>query len=427
MSVVLELSCRAKDIAASHREHQPRLRAAAQVARIEVTISGQKMKWERTAEYWKNIPPVSTAIFLAAVFCLFGCFGVLQGLIQYRQGALARLLLVALSGGFAIGWALLVTRRLIPYMAILGIVQFVVTMKAGRLIDHISSGVDPRSDPEALKRLVWTDAGLASALLFASYMFTMEFLRRESTRYYTTHAEIRLANEIHRSLVPEISTTIGDFEFYGCSLPSGEVGGDVLDVIEVNGTWFAYVADVSGHGVPAGVLMTMLKSAARMRLVSAGTHDFMDTMNDVLAPLSGPTMFATMLCVTHRGNGQMALTSAGHLPILHYRSGTRNVEEHSVPNLPIGLFRKRIDYMTSSLVCGPGDILVLLTDGFTEVANRSGEELGFSPLKSLVVEDASRPLRDIAERLIQRANHHGKQTDDQTMLLIRCLPATDRI
>lgn len=50
---------------------------------------------------------------------------------------------------------------------------------------------------------------------------------------------MRLATEIHRCLVPEASLTIADFEFYGCSRPSGEVGGDVLDVIESKGEWFA--------------------------------------------------------------------------------------------------------------------------------------------------------------------------------------------
>ena len=378
------------------------------------------MPQARTAEYWKGIPPISTAIFLSAVFCLFGCFGVIQGMVQYeRRGVMIRVLWVVISGGFAVGWALLATRRLFPYMAILGIVQFVVTMKLGTVLDRISTSIDSRSDPAMLKQFLLQDAGAASTLLFGSYVLLMEFLRREGSRYYTTQTEMRLANEIHRGLVPDVCTSVGEFEFYGRSIPSGEVGGDVLDVIEVDGSWFAYVADVSGHGVSAGVLMTMVKSAARMRLASTGAKDFLEKMNDVLAPLSAPTMFATLASLRHCGGGQLELASAGHLPALHYRSALRKIEKRSEINFPIALFNEHLEFATLQIECEPGDILALLTDGFTELLNRSGDELGFLPLESLIVEQAGRPLREIAQGMYDLARSYGKQADDQTVLLIR--------
>jgi serine phosphatase RsbU (regulator of sigma subunit) len=62
----------------------------------------------------------------------------------------------------------------------------------------------------------------------------------------------------------------------------------------------------------------------------------------------------------------------------------------------------------------------LLTDGFREVLNQSGKELGLAALESSIVEHADRPLRKIAQNLQQRADNYGKQADDQTILLIRC-------
>ena len=62
-------------------------------------------------------------------------------------------------------------------------------------------------------------------------------------------AEMELASDIHRVLAPRIETTIGSFEFYGRSLPSGQVGGDLIDVVQSTDRWIAYIADVSGHGV----------------------------------------------------------------------------------------------------------------------------------------------------------------------------------
>jgi serine phosphatase RsbU (regulator of sigma subunit) len=74
---------------------------------------------------------------------------------------------------------------------------------------------------------------------------------------------------------------------------------------------------------------------------------------------------------------------------------------------------------TIHIDCEPGDILVLLTDGFTELVNRSGDELGFLPLESLIVEQAGKPLSQIAQSMYDLAQGYGKQADDQTVLLIR--------
>jgi hypothetical protein len=71
------------------------------------------------------------------------------------------------------------------------------------------------------------------------------------------------------------------------SLPSGEVGGDLVDLVEVEGRWLGYLADVSGHGVGSGVLMGMVKSAARMKLLTlAALAALLDDLNDALVPAS---------------------------------------------------------------------------------------------------------------------------------------------
>jgi Stage II sporulation protein E (SpoIIE) len=83
----------------------------------------------------------------------------------------------------------------------------------------------------------------------------------ESRRYARALAEIELATEIHGVLVPPIDFKIGGFEFLGRSVPSGEVGGDLIDVATSQDDWVAYLADVSGHGVAPGLVMGMVKSS----------------------------------------------------------------------------------------------------------------------------------------------------------------------
>ena len=82
--------------------------------------------------------------------------------------------------------------------------------------------------------------------------------------------------------VPTIDIKSDGFEFYGRSLPSGEVGGDLVDVFQTDRGWIAYIADVSGHGVAPGVVMGMVKGAARMQLSSTEeSAALLEHLNDI--------------------------------------------------------------------------------------------------------------------------------------------------
>ena len=76
-------------------------------------------------------------------------------------------------------------------------------------------------------------------------------------------------------------------------------------------------------------------------------------------------------------------------------------------------------FEVSEIASGPGDVFVFLTDGMTEIVDDQDRDLGLEPLKSVLIQNAGAPLSEIANRLRDRALQHGKQTDDQTLLLIR--------
>jgi hypothetical protein len=137
-------------------------------------------------------------------------------------------------------------------------------------------------------------------------------------RYFRVQADIDLATEVHQVLVPAITVRIGDFEFYGRSLPSGEVGGDLMDLAGSAENWVAYVADASRHGVPPGVVMGMEKSAARLLLRSGDDATHLATrLNEVLYPLKKPDMFVTFCLIARTKEGLLA-GLAGHPPIFHF-------------------------------------------------------------------------------------------------------------
>jgi len=228
-----------------------------------------------------------------------------------------------------------------------------------------------------------------------------------------------MAAEIHRALVPPIHKTIRSFEIYGISVPSGEVGGDLVDVAGDGESWTGYVADVSGHGVSAGLLMAMFKTAVRTRVNDASTTDLLAEVNRALYPLKTPNMFATVGVLQWIG-GNFNLALAGHLPLLHYVQSSGEVREYPALDLPLGILPHQT-FHSREVVCQTGDILVLLTDGLTEVFDRSGTEMGIAPLKEMLGRSASQELPELFSSMRATALNFGKQDDDQTMLIVRCL------
>jgi serine phosphatase RsbU (regulator of sigma subunit) len=265
------------------------------------------------------------------------------------------------------------------------------------------------------------DGILTLLLMAASYSCFLWFINGTAARYLRARAEIELAREIHTVLVPQVSMTAGAFEFAGFSAPSGDVGGDLVDVVvsESADRWFGYVADVSGHGVSSGLVMGMFKSAVRMRLLQGGPIAAMlQDVNAVLFPLKSGAMYVTAACVRGGADGALEYAVAGHLPILRIRAADGGAEEITTPQIPIGMF-ERYEYRSATLDCAPGDLLALITDGLTEVFDARDREFGLDAVTRVLCASARLPLRDIADRVVAAARGHGAQADDQTLLLIR--------
>jgi serine phosphatase RsbU (regulator of sigma subunit) len=263
------------------------------------------------------------------------------------------------------------------------------------------------------------------ACMVASYTLFLIFVSNTGARYLKARAEIELARQIHSVLVPPVAARIGDYEFYGFSEASGEVGGDLVDVVRLPGDggdhWIGYIADVSGHGVSSGVLMGMVKSAAHMKLrgLRGGPviAPMLDDLNAVLHPLKQSSMFVTFACVARTAERDLEFSVAGHLPILHV-AGDGAVREITIPQIPVGMFEDR-RFASAVLSIEQGDLLVLLTDGLTEVFDQRDDEFGLERVKDYLARHRSDPLDRLARGLVSAARAHGVQMDDQTILLVR--------
>ncbi len=258
------------------------------------------------------------------------------------------------------------------------------------------------------------------AALAAGYVLFIVFFSREGARYFRAHAEIELARALHHALVPEIQRRIGPYEIYGASIPIGEVGGDLVDVVERGDEWTAYVGDVSGHGVSPGVLMAMFKAAVRTQILAhCDGANLLQGVNQTLYPLKTSNMFVTAGFL-HAQAEQLTLLLAGHPPLLHFQRKAGQVFEYPPQDLPLGILPVE-SFTSRNIDCQPGDILLLLTDGITEASAPAGTELGAEPIKRGLRQWAELPLAELFRNLRQLALDFGKQQDDQTMLLVRRL------
>jgi serine phosphatase RsbU (regulator of sigma subunit) len=233
--------------------------------------------------------------------------------------------------------------------------------------------------------------------------------------------ELGLGRAIQNTLVPSVTYKDKHVEAYGQTIPWDDVGGDLVDLVAAGPDVVAYVADVSGHGLPAGVLMGMVKTAVRFGLqLGQALPVLLDSLNRVLPGVKEPNMYATLAGLRFDGSNEAEYVTAGHVPLLQYRRRHRDIVRRSIPQFPLGLFEDA-GYVSLRVRYEPGDVFVLLTDGVVEAADGHDAEFGLERLEDILCDLAGRPLSEIFEAALTAVARHGRQQDDQTLLLVRAL------
>ena len=234
--------------------------------------------------------------------------------------------------------------------------------------------------------------------------------------------ELALAEETQRSLLPQSLPQTENLRICAFSKPTRYVGGDFYDVVEMgNGDLAGVLADVSGKGVSASLLSSMMLGCLQMQLrAGIETEEALNRLNRFLCEKTSSSRFVTMFLFTLNSEGTGQFISAGHNPAYLYRAGTDKIEELDSNNMIVGAFPFET-YKAAPLVLNKGDVLVIYSDGLTEAENPDGEMLGEELVKGVIRKEASSGSKHLEQKLfetIQIFTGGRSQTDDITIMIV---------
>jgi sigma-B regulation protein RsbU (phosphoserine phosphatase) len=239
--------------------------------------------------------------------------------------------------------------------------------------------------------------------------------------------DLEIARDIQRVLLPEADPVFSGYDISGLTLAAGHLSGDYFDFIRLGGERLAVaIADVSGKGVPASLIMAMCRGVLRREALEASLPSaVLQRVNSLLYPDIKEDMFISMAYAILDGpDGKFTLARAGHDAPLLYRAASGEVERLSPKGMALGIDSGEVFNRVCadlSLVLEPGDCVLLYTDGATEAMNADGVEYGLDRLSVALgagaAQGAAAVLRHVAEDVRAFTGRESKQ-DDFTLIAI---------
>lgn len=248
-------------------------------------------------------------------------------------------------------------------------------------------------------------------------------LHREAVEKERMEREVEIAASIQRTILPATLPAVSGILLAAGNRPTRQVGGDFYDVHPLPDGRVAFcVADVSGKGIPAALLVSTVHACIHL-LVEAGANDLpglVARLNRHLARFSSTRKFVTLFfAVYDPADGSLRYVNAGHNPGILLRPG--GVELLPSGGVPIGMF-EAAKQVESRVGLAPGDLLVLYSDGITEAVDAKDEEFGMERLTALLEAGRDLPPSALKDRIFAAVESFTRgvaQYDDQTVLVAR--------
>ncbi len=237
--------------------------------------------------------------------------------------------------------------------------------------------------------------------------------------------ELSLASRIQESLLPKSFPDIAGLDVYGLTKSAKEIGGDYFDVLGSEKNFYMCIGDVSGKGVPAGLIMSELRSFVRSFAMSytSPKEVLMQSARLLLQDITGSGKFVSMLLLRWDGK-RMYYSSAGHEHIIHYRMNKKTCEIYRSGGVVLGVDFRNFSRVLKEkqLEWEPGDLIFLFTDGATEAKNTKGDMFTLDRVKALVEKYWQLPAKQMLEAVLKEIMDFigdAEQHDDITLLGIK--------
>ena len=248
-------------------------------------------------------------------------------------------------------------------------------------------------------------------------------LHREAIEREKIERELELAAAIQREILPRFLPDVPGVELAAANLPTRQVGGDYFDLFPLSSGRLGFlVADVSGKGVPAALLVSTVHAAVHLQIDEAKTvAELIERIDRHLQRFSATRKFLTLFFgLLEPDSGLLRYVSAGHNPVLIARLDGR-IELAESTGMPVGILPNKT-WREETLTLEPGELVAAYTDGLTEAVNQADEEYGLERLSRLVAEGARRPVQQLCDSILGDVADFASgmpQYDDQTLLLVR--------
>ena len=240
--------------------------------------------------------------------------------------------------------------------------------------------------------------------------------------------DLEIARDIQRILLPSEAPVIEGFEISGINIPARHVSGDYFDYLKVDEERLGVaIADVSGKGVPASIIMAICRSVLRSQATgNISPADVLQKVNRQLYPDIKEDMFISMAYVIlDHARSSVLLSRAGHDAPIHYEHATQTATPVKPAGMVLGIDSGSVfDRITGdfALSLAKDDCLLLYTDGVTEALDVNGDEFGFERMNQCVRDSAPHGAPAMITRLIDELRSFvgaQPQNDDITMIAIR--------
>jgi len=241
------------------------------------------------------------------------------------------------------------------------------------------------------------------------------------------HRDLVIARDIQQGLLPKQQPRLAGFDIAGWNQPADETGGDYYDFVPLDdGRLAIAIADVTGHGIGAALVVAEVRALFRAEIARAALDDAVEQVHALLAPdLPNSRLVTACFAVVCPQRGGLAFVSTGHGPILFRSEATGAVRLLAPQGLPLGFDPDRRYAPAVELPMAPGDAFLVLTDGFLEWADRRGTAFGLARITAVFQDHGRMPAREIIGKLREAVSTFAAgtpQTDDLTAIVVRRMP-----